>query len=201
VIERGLLLAMLGACAQATAPNGTPTDAPATKTDAASGAPMDAPHSVPMDAPMTTATCTTAVTCATATTLPQITGDDGDGNTVATASGYQAAWYSIRVSEQDSSILGYPMSTNTTLTSPSGVMFDLFVYVDTGNDDIDCSTPTGTVTTSGATESSNIEWGEGSVANDSDDSRTVSIEIRPKSGDSCSSAATWSLQITGGLDD
>jgi hypothetical protein len=203
VIGRGLLLAvLLGACAQATAPSGgSPADAPSSSNvDAPHGVPMDAPHVAPMDAPMMTATCTTSATCATATALPAMGGDeDGGGST--SQSGYQAAWFSVRLSETDSGAFGDPMSISTTLTSPAGASFDLFVYVDTGNDDVDCTTPTGTVTTSGSTETSNIEWGEtGTFANDSDDSRTVSIEVRPKTGDSCSSAATWSLSIETGLD-
>ena len=128
-------------------------------------------------------------------------GGDEDGGGESSASGYQAAWYSIRLSETDSGPLADPMSIQTTLTSPASAMFDLFVYVDTSNDDVDCSTPTGSVTTNGTTETSNIEWGEtGTLANGADDSRTVSIEVRPKSGDSCSASATWSLSILTGFD-
>jgi hypothetical protein len=195
---------MLGACAQATAPsNGSPTDAPSgSKVDAPHEVPIDAPNTTePMDAPMMMATCTTSATCAAPTmTLPGMGGDE-EGASSTSQSGYQAAWFSVRLSETDSGPFGDPMSIYTTLTSPTGASFDLFVYVDTSNDDVDCTTPTGTVTTSGSTETSNIEWGEtGTFANDSDDSRTVAIEVRPKSGDSCSSGATWSLSIETGVD-
>ncbi len=162
---------------------------------------MDAPHEVPMDAPMMTQTCTTSATCAApTTTLPGMGGDE-EGEGSVSESGFQAAWFSVRLTETDSGLGGDPMSIYATLTSPAGASFDLFVYVDTNNDDIDCTTPTGTVTTSGSTETSNIEWGEtGPFANDSDDSRTVSIEIRPKTGDTCASSATWSLSILTGYD-
>jgi hypothetical protein len=201
VIGRALGLIVVAGCAVATAPNGTPGDAPASsKADAPSKLFMDAPSKVFMDAPAMMQVCATSVTCATATVLPGLGGDeDGAGST--SASGYQAAWYSIRLSETDSGPFGDPMSIVTTLTSPSTAMFDLFVYVDTSNDDVDCTTATGTVTTSGTSESSNIEWGEtGEFANDSDDSRTVSIEVRPKTGDMCSSSDTWTLSIETGVD-
>jgi len=183
-------------CAEAGSPNQGPADA-STKTDAAHQMPIDAP-TTRMDAPA--ATCTTSVTCATATMLQGIGGDE-DGASSSSASGYQAAWYSIRLSETDSGPLADPMSIETTLTSPSGAMFDLLVYVDTGSDQLDCTTPTGTVSTSGTSETSNIEWGEtGTLANGSDDSRTVSIQISPRSGDSCSPSETWSLSILTGFD-
>ena len=183
-------------CAQAGSP-GQPVDAPnGGKTDARA---IDAHEAPPADAPAA-ATCTTSATCTSPTTLPGIGGDE-DGGGTASATGYQAAWYSIRLSETDSGPFADPMSIQTTLTSPSSAMFDLFVYVNTGTDAVDCATPTGSVTTSGTAETSNIEWGEtGTFANDADDSRTVSIEVRPKSGDSCSATATWSLSILGGID-
>ncbi|HTR49511.1 MAG TPA: hypothetical protein VMJ10_02325 [Kofleriaceae bacterium] len=182
-------------CAEAGSSNQVP-DA-ASRTDAAREmTPIDA--RAPMDAPA--ATCTTTVTCTTATVLPGIGGDE-DGASSSSASGYQAAWYSIRLSETDSGPFADPMSIETTLTSPSGAMFDLLVYVNTGSDQLDCTTPTGTVTTNGASEASNIEWGEtGTFANDADDSRTVSIQISPHVGASCSPGETWSLSILTGFD-
>jgi hypothetical protein len=53
--------------------------------------------------------------------------------------------------------------------------------------------------TSGTTESLEVDWGEtGTFANGDDDSRTVSIEIRPKMGITCSPTATWQLTVNGG---
>jgi hypothetical protein len=194
----GVAVAIVAAgCAQAGSP-GQPVDAPAGKGIDAPRA-IDAHEPPPPDGPPA-ATCTTSATCATATMLAGIGGDE-DGASQSSASGYQAAWYSIRVSETDSGPLADPMSMQTTLTSPSSAMFDLFVYIDTGNDDVDCTTPTGSVTTNGTSETSSIEWGEtGTFANDSDDSRTVSIEVRPKSGDACSPSAPWSISIITGFD-
>ena len=185
-------------CAVAGSPNQAPNDAPGTKTDAPHEMmPIDAALH-PMDAPA--ATCTTSATCMTATVLPGIGGDE-DGASSSSASGYQAAWYSIRLSETDSGPLADPMSMQTTLTSPSGVMFDLLVYLPGDNSSTDCNAPSGTVSTNGTSETSSLEWGEtGTFANDSDDSRTVTIQISPRSGDSCSSTAMWSLSIITGFD-
>jgi hypothetical protein len=180
-------------CAEAGNPNQEPLDAPTTA-DAARR--TDAAQSI--DAPA--AACATSATCATATTLAGIGGDQ-TGASSSSAAGYQAAWYSIRLSETDTGPFGDPMSIQTTLTSPSGAMFDLLVYVDTSSDQLDCAAPTGTVMTNGASETSNIKWGEtGTFANGTDDSRTVSIQISPHGGASCSPNQMWSLSIRSGVD-
>jgi hypothetical protein len=183
-------------CAVATNSNETPGDAPATKFDAPRE--VDAAPPPPGDAPL--ATCTTSVTCATATVLPGIGGDEA-GASSSSASGYQAAWYTIRVSETDSDAFADPMSMQVTLTSPSGAMFDLLVYEPGDATSTDCTSPTGTVSTSGESEMWSQEWGEtGTFANGDDDSRTIAIQISPRSTDTCSANATWSLSISTGFD-
>jgi hypothetical protein len=208
-------------CAAATDTNGaigdastTKLDAPTTRFDAPTtkfDAPMkhdaptklDAPHEIdaappPVDAGPAT-TCATSLTCATATVLAGIGGDELGAST-SSASGYQAAWYSIRVSETDNGPIADPMSMQATLTSPAGTAFDLLVYVPNNATSTDCSTATATVSTSGSNETWSLAWGElGLFANGIDDSRTVAIEIIPHSGDSCSPNATWSLAIETGF--
>lgn len=184
--------AALAGCAEAGSPQGS---MPA---DAAEGKPVDAHVAPPppIDAPqMTTLSCTTSATCASAIALTQIDGDDGG---TATATGTQAAWFSVRANEGDSGFPGEPMKVLTQLTSPSATeMFDLFVYVNTDTDVIECTTPNGAATTNGTTESVEVDWGEGTIPNGDDDSRTVSIEIRPKTGITCSPTATWQLTVNG----
>jgi hypothetical protein len=171
------------------------TDAPTTKFDA----PLEI-DSAPPPADGPGATCATSVTCTTATVLPGIGGDE-TGASTSSASGYQATWLSIRVSETDSSPFADPMSMQATLTSPSGTMFDLLVYVPGDASSTDCTSPTGTVSTSGDTETWSLEWGEtGTFANDVDDSRSIAIQISPRSGDTCTPNATWSLSIITGFD-
>lgn len=184
--------------------NGTPSDAPGSKLDAPvarfdGGGFFDAPTTA-TDGGAPTTSCSTTITCASPTTLTGIGGDE-TGASSSSASGYQATWLSIRVSETDNGPFGDPMSMQATLTSPSGTMFDLQVYVPGDASSTDCTSPTGTVTTSGDTETWSLEWGEtGTFANGTDDSRTISIQVSPRSGNQCSSNATWSLSIITGFD-
>ncbi|MDB4955758.1 MAG: hypothetical protein JWO36_3327 [Myxococcales bacterium] len=126
--------------------------------------------------------------------LGSISGDTGGA--MVTASGYQAAWFRVRVTEDDSGVFGVKLSVTTRLTSPANSNYDVFVYVNTGSDVIECTTPSGTATTTGTTDALGLSWGEGTVANGNDDGRSVSIEVRPISG-MCSAAQPWQLVVVG----
>ena len=140
------------------------------------------------------ALCTSAATCGAAVDLGSVSGDTG-ANT-KTATGYQAAWYKVRVTENDSGIFGVPLKVAVTLNSPASANYDLFVYLNTGTDAIECTTPNGAAMGLDP-QTRSILWGEtGMFSNNKDDSRTVSIEIRP-SGTSCSPSAPWSLTVAG----
>ncbi len=138
--------------------------------------------------------CATAATCQTAIDLGSVSGDTGAA--MRTASGYQSAWYKVRVTEDDSGVFGIKLSATIRLTSPAASNYDVFVYVNTGSDVVECTTPSGTLTTTGTTDSTYIIWGEGSVSNGSDDGRTVSIEVRPIAG-ACDASQPWQLAVTG----
>lgn len=156
---------------------------------------VDAPR--PVDAAMADSaqtTCTTAATCLAATDLGSVSGDTGLVSRSAT--GYQAAWYKVRVTEDDSGVLGIKLSATISLTSPAASNYDVFVYVNTGSDVVECNTSSGTTSSSGNVDSTYIIWGEGTVSNGNDDGRTVSIEVRPISGN-CDAAQPWQLQVTG----
>lgn len=170
----------MAACASAGS-GADPADAPP--------APVDGPRS---DAPVDL--CPSAVTCQTAALLGQVSGDTG--NQKLTAMGYQAAWFRVRVTEDNNGIVGLTLRGAAKLTSPAGVDFDVFVYLDTGSDVIACTTPTGTMTTAGGVEQTRVEWGEGSIPNGIDDDRTLSIEVRPISG-ACAPGQPWQLEIEG----
>jgi hypothetical protein len=172
------------ACAQAGAPTG-PVDASQT----GDGSKLDAR---PLDAAMEA--CASGATCQTAMDLGSVSGDTG--NAMVMASGYRSAWYHVRVTENDNSVVGVKLSFTVSLTSPAATNYDVFVYLNTGSDVIECTQPSGSVTTTGTTDSTHVSWGEGTVANGNDDSRTVSIEVRaPATG--CSAAAPWQLQFQG----
>jgi hypothetical protein len=158
--------------------------------------PVDAPRAA--DAPIddaATYACTSSDTCAGATSLGSVSGDTGSQK--LTASGTRAAWFRVRVTENDTGIGGVPEQLRVTLTSPASADFGVFVYVNTGSDVVECSTTVGTTTTNGKVEQTHAEWGEtGTFANGSDDSRDVSIEIRPVSG-TCGPDQMWQLSLQG----
>jgi len=182
------------ACAEAGhSSGGGPTDGSVKPIDAAKA--IDA-HVTPMDAPMQTAGCSTTATCMAPTmTLASISGDTGSGT--ASASGYQSAWFQIRVTEDDSGPFGVSMTMTATLTSPAATNYDLYLYVNGGSDVLSCTTPTGAATKNGTMQSQKLTWGEtGTFSNGNDDSRTVVVEVRaPATG--CMSSADWQLNITG----
>lgn len=185
---------MCAACAEAGhATGGGPADAPGGPQDAAKA--IDA-HVTQMDAPMQSGGCTTTATCMAPTmTLPSVSGDTGAGT--ASASGYQSAWYQIRVTEDDSGVFGVSMTMTATLTSPAATNYDLYLYINTGSDVLECATPNGAATKNGTVQSQKLTWGEsGTFSNGNDDSRTVVVEVRaPATG--CTSGTNWQLNITG----
>lgn len=178
---------LLAGCA--TAGSDAPADA---RIDSSSTGKLDGAISI--DAPPA-ATCTSSDACASAMMLGTVSGDSG--NVKLTASGYRSAWYRVRVSEDNSSVGGLSLRVAAKVTSPSTPMFDVFVYVNTGSDQIECATTTGTVSTSGMTKQVRAEWGEGGISNGSDDGRNVSIEIRPLSQSGCAMTSPWQLEVEG----
>lgn len=187
------IVVLAGACAEAGKTGGSGGPADASPID--SRVPIDAPR--PVDAAMIdgpASTCATAAACAAAIDLGSVSGDTGAAT--RTASGYQAAWYKVRVTEDDSDVFGIKLSASIQLTSPASSNYDVFVYVNTGSDVVECTTSSGTQSSSGTTDSTYIIWGESTFSNGSDDGRTVSIEVRPITG-TCDAAQPWQLSITG----
>ncbi len=186
-----LLVIGLAACASA--------DNAAT-VDAAAAGSVDAParrdagiDSTSPDA-MALNTCVSASTCSGAQMLGTMSGDTGA--MTLSADGYQAAWYRVRVTEDFSDSPGLALRLAAKLTMPAGAGFETFVYVNSATDTIECNTTTGTVTTNGNVKEVRAEWGEGFIPNGADDSRNVTIEVRPM-GTSCSASQAWHLDLEG----
>ena len=184
----GLLCLALVGCASATPPGeqaDASTDAPG-KRDAA----IDAPN---IDAAVNN--CTSAMTCQTAMMLGMVSGDTLNGK--LPASGYQAAWFRVRVTEDDQDFPGLTLRVSSKLTFPASVGFETYVYVNSGNDVAsECAITTGTRSTVGNVQTVKAEWGEGVVPNGSSDSRNVTIEVRPIGGN-CSAGQMWTLEVEG----
>jgi hypothetical protein len=186
------LVSVVGACAEAGKPGGGPGGTnDASTTPDGSHSPADAAK--PSDA--ASGVCSSNLTCQTAMDLGSVSGDTG--NATVTANGYQAGWYKVRVTEDDSGVFGVEMTVTAALTSPGSSNYDVFTYINTGSDVIECNTPSGTASSSGTTDSSKLGWGEtGTLSNGANDDRTLTIEVRPISG-TCSSAMPWQLVVTG----
>jgi hypothetical protein len=163
-----------------------PVDAPKPPADSSVEPPPDSP---PQNL------CASAATCQNAVSLGSVSGDTLNMK-VAPAPGHQSAWFRVRVTEDDSEPLGLTLRVAAKLTSPSTNDYDVFVYVNSGSNVVECATTTGTTTTTGNVNENRTEWGEGFVSNGSDDGRDVSIEVRPI-GTNCQPTSFWSLEIEG----
>lgn len=142
----------------------------------------------------TTAGCGAPNTCLAATSLGNLSGDTGAGT--LTRQGSSSEWFTVRITEDDSGTFGSPLKARLTLSSPAGTNYDLYVYVP-DSDTRACTTPTHTGVGSSADDVVNLDFGEqGLFANGSDDSRTVSVEVRHSSGP-CDAAHKWTLTLRG----
>ena len=84
----------------------------------------------------------------------------------------------------------------TTLVSPPGANYDLYVYVP-GSDTRECSNVTKSSTLSSTTDTASAEFGEGGTfSNGSSDDRTVTVEVRHVSGP-CTASDQWTLTVNG----
>lgn len=195
-MKRLVLAAALTACASAETSSGignTP-DAGSTVADARVDAAVATSDATTSSDAAVASSCTASVTCATAQMLGSVSGDTGDD--VLSADGYQAAWFRVRVTEDYGDSVGLALHVAASLTSPTPGAYETFVYVNEGSDVVECSTTTGTVESSGNIEDVYAEWGEGFFPNGFDDSRFVTIEVRPMTS-SCSASAPWHLDVVG----
>ena len=165
----------------------------ATIDDGGLGADLDAPSVVPTDAGPK---CDYPNTCQTATDLGSIQADDG--NDTKTSDGYTSRWLGIRATEGDHGPRAHTMKVLATLDMPNGSNYDLYLYMDTGNDTVTCSKLARKSTSVGdVTETVEIQWGEsGFFANGGDDSRPIRLEVRHISG-VCDPATKWKLTVSG----
>ena len=181
----GLFVVFSAACASAGQPG---ADVDAGKNDASPDAPRDAAM------PDAQNVCPSTATCANAMMLGMVSGDTA--NQKLTMTGYQSAWFRVRVTEDDSGTIGLTLRVASKLTSPNGVNFDTFVYLGSNSTAVECNTTTGTVTMNGALDQVRAEWGEPIIPNGVSDSRNVSIEIRPVSTN-CAPGSQWQLEVEG----
>ena len=183
------VIAVCGACASASPPTEA-IDAASTDASSKRDAAIDA-----TSADATVNTCPTAMTCAGAMMLGTVSGDTP--STMLTATGTTAAWFRVRVSEDESGLGGEALKLTARLTFPVAVGFETYVYVNENTDvPAECATTTGTRATVGNLQTVSAQWGEGTVSNGSSDDRNVTVEVRAV-GMNCSASQMWSLEVIG----
>jgi hypothetical protein len=163
--------------------------------------PRDRPEAGPPDAsadarplPGSDAATLPTNTCESARAFGSVSGDTG--STTATTTGSCAEWVSVRVTEDDGNALGAAMKAKLTLT-PRGSDFDLYVFFEPNADEVACTFPYASGTTSGSTaEAVFLAWGEGTVANGKEDGRTLRAAV-VKPGGACVPDAGWTLLVEG----
>lgn len=134
-------------------------------------------------------------TCETARAIGTIAGDTG--NARVTSTGSCSEWLSVRATEDSSSALGAPMKVKLTL-EPGASDFDLYAYYDPVRDVRSCVAPFAASYQVGATtETIGLSWGEGSVANGSDDGRTIHVLVLKAGGPCSADAGAWRLTAAG----
>ncbi len=138
--------------------------------------------------------CVATNTCPTASGLGGVSGDENSAG--LDANGQLPTWVEFEVSEDDSSVFGSGMSFTVTLSSPPGADFDLFVYRSAEGGSSGCGGQMQQSTNAGGFDSVSMSWGEGGVANNSDDGVWVAVEIRAKN-DICAPPGEWTLVVSG----
>ncbi len=148
------------------------------------------------DGGTSTIPCDSPNACASATGIGSLSGDTSSAD--VTTSGTTSKWFTLTTTENDSSPFATPMKLSVTLTSPSAENFDLYVYLPGSAGPVECSTVKGSSTNgTGQADTVSFQWGEsGTLANGSDDGRTITIEVRAASTP-CDSSAVWSLTAHG----
>ncbi len=179
-------------------PPSQPGDDAATDEDAGTGdldgGTKDAAVDAAPDAAPPLVSCTSPNACLTGTDLGSVSGDKNAD--LKTFQGAGSMWLKVRVTEDDNGVLGTGLEAKFDLTSPTGTNYDLYVYRAGGGSGQECSSVTGSSTSTGGFDTSSMSWGEGAISNGSDDGRTVSIEVRWVSG-TCAPASKWTLNARG----
>lgn len=163
-----------------------PSQKPASDQDAGSDA--QAPDSDAGDgAPPT---CPTTNTCGAATDLGKVSGDTGSDSKLV--DGNTSQWFTVRVTENDTSLSGRKLRLTATLQSPAGANFDVYVYVP-GGDTQECSVASKSSTNTTGLDTAGVSWHDNLGP---DDDRTVTVEVRQVSG-TCDAPAKWTLNLYG----
>lgn len=133
-------------------------------------------------------------TCEAPQNAGSVAGDTGNGT--ITVKGNCSEWVSFRATEDDNGTFGTGMKANIGL-QPAGHDFDLYAFFDPARDAVQCSAPSGrSEHANNLPEEIELTWGEGTIANGSDDGRTIRILVQ-STAEACPPGASWVLTIKG----
>lgn len=156
------------------------------------GGTPDADASPPVVLPIPDGSAGPTNTCETARPFGTIPGDKGP--VFITTTGSCSEWLSLRATEDDSSAIGAGMRVLLTL-SMVGADYELYAFLDKDRDVRQCTAPTASSYKPGTQqESIELTWGEGSVANGSDDGRTIGVAVVRSGSGPCNDAGTFTLR-------
>lgn len=144
-----------------------------------------------------TTTQTPATTCREPKNLGAIAGD-ADGAAIS-AQGSCSEWLRVQVTESSTGVFASAMKLKATLISPPEADFDLHVYFNRDQNTLECTTEQDKSELPVARQDVvSVSWGEEYTANNSDDQRPVSIEVRAKDPAKCGKG-NWVLLLEGNL--
>lgn len=142
--------------------------------------------------------CSSGQRCTAASLIGTLSGDTGTALIMTTNS--RSAWLRVRVTENDNTVAGNPLRVQALLQSTGSALFEVRLYVNRNADVLECATPSALPVTDDQISAAMVSWGETDlVANGTDDSRDVAIEIRAVSG-TCLTGGTWQLTLSGGAE-
>jgi len=138
--------------------------------------------------------CPQMTTCAGAAGLGSVSGDTGSEDLFF--NGSDPTWLEFQVTEDNDDVVGEELRFTVTLTSPACCDFDLYVYRGAEGGATGCDGFLESSISVGAVDSVSMDWGEDLVANGSDDTAWIAVEIVPKN-DECQDGENWDLVVEG----
>lgn len=137
--------------------------------------------------------CVPDNTCPMALVIGGVAGDESSPN--VTHSGASPTWLGVEVSEQNASAFGEALSVTLTLESRGGD-FDLRAFRGSSGGSSGCNGAEKSSELVGMPDSVRFSFGEGAIANNSDDGAPIAIEVFAK-GQVCVDGASWTLTVVG----
>lgn len=138
--------------------------------------------------------------CPMAIDLGSVSGDTDPSINTITYTGTTSAWLILTVTEDSHSIVNHDLSVRFTLTTPSGVNYDLYGYVDPAGTPTtrSCQTVSGqSNNAAGIDDVVTLTWPDKQVSQPNDDTRLVTVRVEYVSGQCDPKGTGWTLTVQG----